>query len=134
MKPYSSQMVTAIVRIAGDLQHLAGASSALIPEENRTICQFPKKVHSLCIATGAIPSSHCWLLAFSQYKASSADWFQRERIKAPFLEENDLATRKPCCNQYHSRIVPASSSNHNPHSQGQRTLHAPINKSKIINA
>lgn len=29
MEPYSSQMVTVIVRIAGDLQHLAGAFPAL---------------------------------------------------------------------------------------------------------
>lgn len=50
------------------------------------------------------------------------------------MEENELSARKPCCNQYHSRIVLASSSNHNPHSQGQRMLHTPINISKIIKA
>lgn len=50
------------------------------------------------------------------------------------MEENELSARKHCCNQYHSRIVLAFSSNHNPQSQGQRMEHTPKNKSKIIKA
>lgn len=50
------------------------------------------------------------------------------------MEENELSARKHCCNQYHSKIVLAFSSNHNPQSQGQRMEHTPKNKSKIIKA